>query len=292
VLAEEKIKYSKWKAADIAKAYREGRSPHPGPMGYGSGDESGGRPITPHSDLEDASIGYSKSGTTMDGRASPNFTDSNESAAAPQSSSKPPLHNTDSGSSTQTLAPPRSSMVTPKHISTTSTMPSPYVVDLSSPASSTGMRTPFKSPGFSDGAWSTAATPGLESPNMFAAYGAGLVGKPGIKVHPANLALLNAMKGISPTSPMQRSPLGGNVITAASGIARSTDQKNSEEGVDTDEEDGQWSTAGNDPFSRQNSMMPLSSGPSFSNAHAGPNLVVTSNLTSVQEECTCTQVHS
>ncbi|KAJ6621192.1 Vta1 like-domain-containing protein, partial [Mycena sp. CBHHK59/15] len=30
---EEKIRYSKWKAADIAKAYREGRKPTPGPAG-------------------------------------------------------------------------------------------------------------------------------------------------------------------------------------------------------------------------------------------------------------------
>ncbi|KAJ7070874.1 Vta1 like-domain-containing protein [Mycena amicta] len=30
---EEKIKYAKWKAADIAKAYREGRKPTPGPAG-------------------------------------------------------------------------------------------------------------------------------------------------------------------------------------------------------------------------------------------------------------------
>ncbi|KAJ7207402.1 Vta1 like-domain-containing protein, partial [Mycena haematopus] len=30
---EEKIRYAKWKAADIAKAYREGRKPTPGPAG-------------------------------------------------------------------------------------------------------------------------------------------------------------------------------------------------------------------------------------------------------------------
>ncbi|KAJ7040445.1 Vta1 like-domain-containing protein [Mycena alexandri] len=34
---EEKIRYAKWKAADIAKAYREGRKPTPGPAGSDSG---------------------------------------------------------------------------------------------------------------------------------------------------------------------------------------------------------------------------------------------------------------
>ncbi|KAG5647768.1 hypothetical protein DXG03_008491 [Asterophora parasitica] len=36
---EEKIKYSKWKAADIAKAFREGRKPTPGPAGSGMQEE-------------------------------------------------------------------------------------------------------------------------------------------------------------------------------------------------------------------------------------------------------------
>ncbi|KAF9486312.1 DUF605-domain-containing protein, partial [Pholiota conissans] len=31
---EDKIRYSKWKAADIAKAFREGRKPVPGPPGW------------------------------------------------------------------------------------------------------------------------------------------------------------------------------------------------------------------------------------------------------------------
>ncbi|KAG5652066.1 hypothetical protein H0H81_006421 [Sphagnurus paluster] len=34
-LTQEKIKYAKWKAADIAKAFREGRKPTPGPVGSG-----------------------------------------------------------------------------------------------------------------------------------------------------------------------------------------------------------------------------------------------------------------
>ncbi|KAJ7619189.1 Vta1 like-domain-containing protein [Mycena polygramma] len=34
---EEKIRYAKWKAADIAKAYREGRKPTPGPVGSDAG---------------------------------------------------------------------------------------------------------------------------------------------------------------------------------------------------------------------------------------------------------------
>jgi len=41
---EEKIKYSKWKAADISKAFREGRQPQPGPP---SGDETLSSTISP-----------------------------------------------------------------------------------------------------------------------------------------------------------------------------------------------------------------------------------------------------
>ncbi|KAK0198856.1 Vta1 like-domain-containing protein [Armillaria mellea] len=37
---EEKIRYAKWKAADIAKAYREGRKPTPGPAGGLSEEET------------------------------------------------------------------------------------------------------------------------------------------------------------------------------------------------------------------------------------------------------------
>jgi len=36
---EEKIRYSKWKAADIAKAFREGRKPVPGPPGWAEEQE-------------------------------------------------------------------------------------------------------------------------------------------------------------------------------------------------------------------------------------------------------------
>ncbi|KAF9056102.1 Vta1 like-domain-containing protein [Panaeolus papilionaceus] len=36
---EEKIKYAKWKAADIAKAFREGRKPAPGPPGWSEDQE-------------------------------------------------------------------------------------------------------------------------------------------------------------------------------------------------------------------------------------------------------------
>jgi len=50
--SEEKIRYSKWKAADIAKAFREGRKPTPGPASSGTeldfpeGSSSAGTPST------------------------------------------------------------------------------------------------------------------------------------------------------------------------------------------------------------------------------------------------------
>ncbi|KAG6817961.1 hypothetical protein H0H87_012429 [Tephrocybe sp. NHM501043] len=44
---EEKIKYAKWKAADIAKAFREGRKPAPGPAGQVKEDPEATPPASP-----------------------------------------------------------------------------------------------------------------------------------------------------------------------------------------------------------------------------------------------------
>ena len=198
---------------------------------------------------------------------------------------------------TATLNKNPTGFLTPKHISTASAAPYHYVVDFSSPTTS-GPKTPLKSPVVSDGLWSTAATPGIDSPNMFP----GGVGGSGVRtpishLNPPSIALFNATLGgtkgvggdspLSPgASPKSRSGLGASVVTASGlGSLGASRKQEGEDGIDTDEEDGQWSTAGNDPFSRQNSMVPLSSSTSLSSGHP-PGLVVTSSLGVLQEEGT------
>ena len=58
---EEKARYAKWKAADIAKAFREGRVPQSGPPN-GEGLSVGDRPISPPSDFDDLSLSSSALG--------------------------------------------------------------------------------------------------------------------------------------------------------------------------------------------------------------------------------------
>jgi hypothetical protein len=58
---EEKARYAKWKAADIAKAFREGRVPQSGPAN-GDGLSIGDRPISPPSDFDDLSLSSSAIG--------------------------------------------------------------------------------------------------------------------------------------------------------------------------------------------------------------------------------------
>lgn len=58
---EEKARYAKWKAADISKAFREGRVPQAGPAN-GDGFSIGDRPISPPSDFDDLSLSSSAIG--------------------------------------------------------------------------------------------------------------------------------------------------------------------------------------------------------------------------------------
>jgi len=58
---EEKARYAKWKAADIAKAFREGRVPQSGPAN-GDGFSISDRPISPPSDFDDLSLSSSAIG--------------------------------------------------------------------------------------------------------------------------------------------------------------------------------------------------------------------------------------
>lgn len=217
---DEKIKYAKWKAADIARAYREGRVPQPGPAQSGDGNlyATGDRPVSPPSDLEDMSM------------------TSSSAAGLPPSPPKP--------DPTEIVSGPASSTAN----------------------SSSIPKTPLKSPGWSDGTWSTSATPGIESPNTPS-------GSRQQFLSSATLAKLNLGAGAG-GSPKPKSSLGSNVVTAN---PTSLNAKQVEDGGDTDDEDGQWSTSGNNPYSRQGSFAQ----PNFNN----PPVVVTPSLGIVHEEC-------
>lgn len=58
---KEKARYARWKAADIAKAFREGRVPQAGPPN-GATLSIGDRPISPPSDFDDLSLSSSAIG--------------------------------------------------------------------------------------------------------------------------------------------------------------------------------------------------------------------------------------
>ncbi|KAK0208765.1 Vta1 like-domain-containing protein [Desarmillaria ectypa] len=129
---EEKIRYAKWKAADIAKAYREGRKPTPGPAGGLSEEEN----IAPS--LEDNFPTTSIPPTT----------------SVPQSESSP-----------HSYSPPqikRSSPPLPPHISLEDVPQTPpkRTVPLHLGADRPGSE--WEGKVVTPGSWSTAATPGAE----------------------------------------------------------------------------------------------------------------------------------
>ncbi|KAF5311806.1 hypothetical protein D9619_002836 [Psilocybe cf. subviscida] len=135
---EEKIKYSKWKAADIAKAFREGRKPAPGPPGWAEEQEELRRVLQEQ----------------VDSQNSPEITTLPTVPSGPTSSS-----------------PPRSSHVdesTPRH------SPSRRSPTSSSPSKPTHIHVDRSLNGWNNGpadspeTWSNAATPGGDPPNTAA----------------------------------------------------------------------------------------------------------------------------
>ncbi|KAI0830572.1 Vta1 like-domain-containing protein [Trametes gibbosa] len=123
---EEKIKYSKWKAADIAKAFREGRKPTPGPAGATAEESS---PAFPELTLPDPS-------------AVPLGTPPSASSRLPSSSSPPSIVRS-------TPPPPQLTNLNPAE-PTAHLSAGPHLPD--------GLAPP--QPPQSPGSWSTAATPG------------------------------------------------------------------------------------------------------------------------------------
>ncbi|KIM71758.1 hypothetical protein PILCRDRAFT_830160 [Piloderma croceum F 1598] len=141
--SEEKIRYSKWKAADIAKAFREGRKPTPGPAG------SGTEPDYPEG---------STSAGTPDGLSPPSF-------GAPLSfHGKAPVAGKQSPPS-----PPLSGKTSPKRMSPPPHMDSADIARANQAPREFQPKTPLR-PGAgvtgedvsSPGSWSTAATPGTD----------------------------------------------------------------------------------------------------------------------------------
>ncbi|EIW64347.1 DUF605-domain-containing protein [Trametes versicolor FP-101664 SS1] len=125
---EEKIKYSKWKAADISRAFREGRQPAPGPAGSVVEEQ----PVFPDVNLPDP-------------HDAPVTTPRSAQPQLPSSSSPP-------GITRANPPPPQLTNLTPDEPSThLSALPD-------------GLAPP--QPPQSPGSWSTAATPG--SPSFFA----------------------------------------------------------------------------------------------------------------------------
>lgn len=137
---DEKVRYAKWKAADIAKAFREGRKPTPGPAGSGI-DEQHPELLSPPTNI-------------------PNSVSSPRNIPSTQTS--PPR-----------TPPTRLSVSPPKHYSP----PTPHF-DHSGIARSDVLHMPGSSPprasnphsthgwggDVTPGSWSTAATPGTTAP--------------------------------------------------------------------------------------------------------------------------------
>ncbi|KAF5368571.1 hypothetical protein D9758_002250 [Tetrapyrgos nigripes] len=136
---EEKVRYSKWKAADIAKAFREGRKPTPGPAGGELQAQ------TPELELPHVPPPL-------------NLTDSSMTIPAASTS---PKHTSSSRSPTQ-RSPKASSPTTPPALKRTA--PSPIIKDMppqqfTPPRGMLGVDAPSVDPS-SPGNWSTVATPG------------------------------------------------------------------------------------------------------------------------------------
>ncbi|KDR85472.1 hypothetical protein GALMADRAFT_362969 [Galerina marginata CBS 339.88] len=132
---EDKIRYAKWKAADIAKAYREGRKPIPGPPGWAEEQEELKRQLSEEGPL-----------IPSPPNQFPDF-------------SLPPHTIVTSSSPTRSTHMPSSSPT--KHSPTSS---SPTKMDHHLGVDRANM-------GWSDAppeSWSTAATPGTEEPGMYA----------------------------------------------------------------------------------------------------------------------------
>ncbi|KAF7436508.1 hypothetical protein PC9H_003341 [Pleurotus ostreatus] len=135
---EEKIKYAKWKAVDITKAFKEGRKPTPGPAGA---------PASPTEDEPLLMVAPPSTSSTLSAEEPPPAPDHRQVSSPPQSS--PPL-----SARRVSPSPPR---MDPVDIAKANL---PHT-----PLKSNSLLGVFVPPGEGDttpGSWSTAATPGNE----------------------------------------------------------------------------------------------------------------------------------
>ena len=151
VQIEEKIKYAKWKAADIAKAFREGRKPTPGPAGSSEELESpsaaGPSSGSPYSTQNKLSPPSSEVLLPSNGHAL-------TSSGGGRQSSPPP--------------PPANGKISPKRLSPPPVMNAGDIARANLAPREFQPKTPSR-PGASitddvtsPGSWSTAATPGTD----------------------------------------------------------------------------------------------------------------------------------
>ena len=143
--SEEKIRYAKWKAADIAKAFREGRKPYPGPAGSGSEPD------------------FSPAMSTSLGSPPPTNSSPPSSGAPLPSNSNAPVARRRSPPSS-----PPARKVSPKRTSSPPHMNSSDIARANHDPREFRPKTPPR-PGVSvtdevssPGSWSTAATPGTD----------------------------------------------------------------------------------------------------------------------------------
>lgn len=143
---EEKIRYSKWKASDIAKAIREGRKPMPGPAG-GEDDEELGMPAPPTDIAPTAPVDASAHSTPQSAQHSPQSAPS----TAPTSPALSQSANVPHPPSKRSPPPPKIDLQDEQYRKP----PKDHLSGLRQWGGE-GEPTP--------GSWSTAATPGITSP--------------------------------------------------------------------------------------------------------------------------------
>ncbi|KAJ3501776.1 hypothetical protein NLJ89_g9188 [Agrocybe chaxingu] len=141
---EEKIRYAKWKAADIAKAFREGRKPVPGPPGWAEEQEE---------------LKRQQEGTEQFTIPSPPTLPLAHSSDSALISSSPPRIYKPSTSPPRSSCAPSASMVSPP---SSSPPKFDHQVIVDQPHERWAEHGDFAS-----GTWSTTATPGAEVADVF-----------------------------------------------------------------------------------------------------------------------------
>jgi vacuolar protein sorting-associated protein VTA1 len=243
---EEKIKYSKWKAAEIAKAFREGRKPAPGPPGWAEEQEELRRILQEQADSQN----------------SPEIATFPSAPSGPTSSSPPRSSHIDA--STSRHSPTRRSP-------TSSSPPKPTHIHVD--RSLNGWNN-----GPTDETWSNAATPGGDPPDTAASvYTIGSVtpSTAGYDLHHTESPTRSSTRSKPPsvtTKPRSGSGSSSNTIssTGSKGVLKKSSSKTSS--PDSDKRvHFSPSTAGT-PAAPPHAQLPTS-GSSPKQQYTGPNSI-------------------